>query len=212
MAQKKKYYVVWKGKNPGIYSGWQACKREVEGFEGARYMGFVTRGEAEKAYRSSYETSLKSNAGKKKKASQDLLKKTGPPNYLSISVDAASSGNPGIMEYQGVDTKTGKKLFRQGPFEEGTNNIGEFLAIVHGLAYLKKHGSDRVIYSDSKTAMSWVRKKRCNTRLEESEKNAALFEMIRRAEDWLHSNSYKNPVVKWETRAWGEIPADFGRK
>ncbi|MDM9631222.1 ribonuclease H1 domain-containing protein [Robiginitalea aurantiaca] len=211
MAQKKAYYTVWKGKNPGVYKGWQACKKEVEGFEGAKYMGFITRDEAEKAFNTSYEDSLKLIA-KKKKGSKELMKDIGPPNYLSISVDAASSGNPGIMEYQGVDTKTGKKLFRQGPFEEGTNNIGEFLAIVHGLAYLKKHGSNRVLYSDSRTAMAWVRKKKCNTQLKPSEKNAALFEMIHRAEEWLHSNSYNTPVVKWETRAWGEIPADFGRK
>ncbi|MGB5652361.1 MAG: ribonuclease H family protein [Robiginitalea sp.] len=211
MGQKKQYYVIWKGKNPGIYKGWQACKKEVDGFEGARYMGFLSREAAQNAFKSSYEDSLKANA-RKKKASKDLLKKIGPPNYRSISVDAASSGNPGIMEYQGVDTKSGKKLFRQGPFEEGTNNIGEFLAIVHGLAYLKKHQSSRVLYTDSKTAMSWVRKKKCNTQLKPSEKNTVLFQMIRRAEEWLHSNSYETPVVKWETRAWGEIPADFGRK
>jgi ribonuclease HI len=211
MGVKKKYYVVWRGKTPGVYDSWQACKREVAGVEGARYMGFVSLGEAEKAFKAPYEESLRLNASKKK-GSADLQKKIGPPNYHSISVDAASSGNPGVMEYQGVETKTGKKLFRQGPFEEGTNNIGEFLAIVHGLAYLKKHGSDRILYSDSKTAISWVRKKKCNTRLEESKKNAPLFEMIRRAEQWLQSNSYKPPVVKWETRAWGEIPADFGRK
>lgn len=211
MGAKKKYYVVWRGKTPGVYDSWQACKKEVAGVEGARYMGFVSRAEAEKAFRAPYEESLRLNASKKKGA-PDLLKKIGPPNYHSIAVDAASSGNPGVMEYQGVETKTGKKLFRQGPFEEGTNNIGEFLAIVHGLAYLKKHGSDRVLYSDSRTAISWVRKKKCNTRLGESEKNAPLFEMIRRAEHWLQSNSYNTPVVKWETRAWGEIPADFGRK
>ena len=211
MAQKKKYYVIWKGRNPGIYNGWQACKKEVDGVEGARYMGFVSKEGAEKAFRSSYEASLKANT-RKKKGSAELLQKLGPPNYNSISVDAASSGNPGIMEYQGVDTKTGKKLFRQGPYEQGTNNLGEFLAIVHGLAYLKKHGSKRVLYTDSKTAMSWVRKKKCNTRLEASEKNVGLFEMVRRAEDWLHSNSFETPVVKWETKAWGEIPADFGRK
>jgi ribonuclease HI len=211
MAQKKKYYVVWNGKNPGIYNGWQACKKEVDGVEGARYMGFISKEAAEKAFKSSYEVSLKSKTIKKK-GSPELLKKFGLPNYNSISVDAASSGNPGIMEYQGVDTKTGKKLFRQGPFEQGTNNIGEFLAIVHGLAFLKKHGSKRILYTDSKTAMSWVRKKKCNTRLEASKKNSALFELVRRAEDWLHTNSFETPVVKWETKAWGEIPADFGRK
>ena len=130
----------------------------------------------------------------------------------SIAVDAASSGNPGKMEYQGVDTRSRKCLFRQGPFPEGTNNIGEFLAIVHGLAFLKERGSDRVLYSDSRTAISWVRKKRCNTKLEPNARNRELFDLIRRAENWLEKNSYQTPIVKWETQAWGEIPADFGRK
>ena len=130
----------------------------------------------------------------------------------SIAVDAASSGNPGIMEYQGVDTRTKKRLFKQGPFPEGTNNIGEFLAIVHGLAFLKERSSDRVLYSDSRTAISWVRKKRCNTKLEPNARNKSLFELIGRAERWLETNSYSTPIVKWETAAWGEIPADFGRK
>ena len=144
--------------------------------------------------------------------SEAQLKKIGQPNYNSISVDAASSGNPGKMEYRGVDTKSKKQLFIQGPFEEGTNNIGEFLAIVHGLAFLKKIDSDKIIYTDSRTAISWVKKKNCNTKLEPNEKNRALFELIDRALIWLKNNTYKTPVVKWETKAWGEIPADFGRK
>ena len=116
------------------------------------------------------------------------------------------------MEYRGVVTKSKKQLFIQGPFEEGTNNIGEFLAIVHGLAYLKKKKSDVIIYTDSKTAISWVKKKKCNTKLERTEKNKSLFELVDRAVTWLKANSYQTTIVKWETKAWGEIPADFGRK
>ena len=140
------------------------------------------------------------------------LKKIGQPNYNSISVDAASSGNPGKMEYRGVDTKTKKQLFIQGPFEEGTNNIGEFLALVHGLAILKKNKSDRILYTDSRTAMSWVKKKNCNTKLEHNQKNKPVFDLVERAIEWLKSNTYNTVIVKWETKAWGEIPADFGRK
>jgi len=55
----------------------------------------------------------------------------------SISVDAACAGNPGILEYQGVNTATKEVLFKRGPFPVGTVNLGEFLAIVHGLSYLK---------------------------------------------------------------------------
>lgn len=211
MAQKNRFYVVWNGKTPGIYSSWAACKAQIEGVAGARYMGFPTREEAEMAFKGPYEKAQRERLPGKAR-NPAVLKRVGTPNYHSIAVDAASSGNPGVMEYQGVDTRTGRKLFGQGPFAEGTNNIGEFLAIVHGLAYLKKEGSDRVLYSDSKTAISWVRKKKCNTRLGESDKNRQLFELVRRAEEWLRTHSYTTPVVKWETRAWGEIPADFGRK
>ena len=211
MAEKNRSYTVWKGKKPGVYEGWDACKRQIEGFPGAQYMGFTTNEGAERAFRDGYGAAIAARK-KSKGADAGALSRIGAPNYHSIAVDAASSGNPGRMEYQGVDTRTGKRLFRQGPFEEGTNNVGEFLAIVHGLAYLKKQGSDRIIYSDSRTAISWVRKKHCNTKLAESEANKPLFEMIRRAEHWLKTHPFTTRVVKWETRAWGEIPADFGRK
>ncbi len=213
MTAKKsiRYYVVWKGKKPGVYHSWKECQSQIEGIKGAQYMSFGSRMEAEQAFNGNYQE----YKGKKKKGpslSAAELLKIGDPNYHSIAVDAAASGNPGKMEYQGVDTRTRKVLFKQGPFKEGTNNIGEFLAIVHGLAFLKERKSDRIIYTDSRTAISWVRKKKCNTKLEESPKNTGLFQLIRRAEDWLSRNSYNTPIVKWETRAWGEIPADFGRK
>ncbi len=211
MAVKKKFYVVWKGKVPGIYGSWEACKTQITGVKGAQYMSFESKAEAENAFNSSY-AAYKGQKKKKPGLSAEELMKIGEPNMHSIAVDAASSGNPGKMEYQGVDTKTGKRLFKQGPFPEGTNNIGEFLAIVHGLAFLKERRSDRVLYSDSRTAISWVRKKRCNTKLEPNSRNRELFDLVERAEKWLHKNSYTTPIVKWETLAWGEIPADFGRK
>lgn len=211
MGNKKKFYVVWKGKRPGIYETWDDCKAAISGIKGAEYKSFVTFELAKKAYNGNYEDYKGKKKGEFELSPAELLK-IGQPNFHSIAVDAASSGNPGIMEYQGVDTKTKKKLFKQGPFEQGTNNIGEFLAIVHGLAFLKERNSDRIIYTDSRTAMSWVRRKKCNTKLTENPKNKVLFDLIQRAENWLKSNSYKTPIVKWETKAWGEIPADFGRK
>jgi len=207
----KKYYVVWKGKSPGVYPSWEACKEQIAGVKGAQYMSFPTRPEAEKAYNNRYEE-YKGKAKKEPSLSARELLAIGEPNYHSISVDAASGGNPGKMEYRGVDTKTRKLLFRQGPFQEGTNNIGEFLAIVHGLAYLKERKSDRLLYTDSRTAISWVRKKKCRTQLRPTPTNEKLFDLVKRAEDWLATNPYSTPIVKWETRAWGEIPADFGRK
>nr|WP_321233761.1 ribonuclease H family protein [uncultured Psychroserpens sp.] len=210
--KKKKYYTVWKGHHTGVFESWDDCKAQIKDFQGAQYKSFTTFDAAKKALKGNY----KDYIGKSKKFNSELseaqLKKIGQPNYKSISVDAASSGNPGKMEYRGVDTKTKKQLFIQGPFEQGTNNIGEFLAIVHGLALLKNKNSDLIIYTDSKTAMSWVRKKTCNTKLERNTKNETLFELVDRAVIWLKNNTYKTTIVKWETKAWGEIPADFGRK
>lgn len=209
MAKSKKYYVVWKGKQPGIYHSWAECKKQIDNFKGAQYKAFPAIEMAKKAFDGTFED-FKSKP--KANSAQQWHQKLKEVNFQSIAVDAASSGNPGKMEYRGVVTKTGKELFKQGPFAQGTNNIGEFLAIVHGLAFLQKHESKRLIYTDSRTAMAWVRKKKCNTKLAPNPKNAQLFELIKRAENWLQTNSYQNSIVKWNTKAWGEIPADFGRK
>lgn len=212
MSKKnQKFYVVWFGNPAGIFGSWEECKRSISGVKGAQYKSFDTFSEAKTAYNKEY-ADYKGKGAKKKTLSKEELAKIGEPNLLSISVDAASSGNPGKMEYRGVDTQTHKQLFHQGPFLQGTNNVGEFLAIVHGLAFLKQHNSDRFIYTDSRIAMGWVKRKKCNTKLKQTTKNKKLFELIERAENWLKTNRYTTKIVKWETKAWGEIPADFGRK
>ncbi len=210
--KKKKYYTVWKGHQMGVFESWDDCKAQIKNYEGAQYKSFPTLEAAKKALNGNYFDFIGKNKSEASSLSQAELKRIGEPNLYSISVDAASSGNPGRMEYRGVDTQTKKQLFIQGPFPQGTNNIGEFLALVHGLALLKQKNSDRLIYTDSRTAMSWVRKKKCNTKLARNAKNKALFELVDRAERWLKTNNYQTIIVKWETKAWGEIPADFGRK
>ena len=210
--KKKKYYTIWKGHKTGVFESWNDCKALIKDFEGAQYKSFTTFDAAKTALKGNYFDYIGKNKTFSSELSDEQLKKIGQPNYNSISVDAASSGNPGIMEYRGVETKTKKQLFIQGPFAEGTNNIGEFLALVHGLAFLKQHNSNRILYTDSRTAMSWVRKKTCNTKLKRHSKNEKLFELVERAINWLKENTYSTTIVKWETKAWGEIPADFGRK
>jgi ribonuclease HI len=211
MAKKEKFYVVWFGNPAGIFGSWNECKRSIEGIKGAQYKSFLTFAEAKTAYNKEFKD-YKGKNTKKTTLSPTELAKIGNPNLYSIAVDAASSGNPGIMEYRGADTQTHKQLFHQGPFQQGTNNVGEFLALVHGLAFLKKQKSDRILYTDSRIAMGWVKKKKCNTKLKKSVKNTSLFELVLRAENWLKKNPYTTKIVKWETKAWGEIPADFGRK
>ncbi len=131
----------------------------------------------------------------------------------SIAVDGACSGNPGDMEYRGVDVMTQAELFHQGPFPDATNTVGEFLALVHALAFFDKTGNTHTaIYSDSRTAMAWVRDRKCKTKLARTPRNEHLFAIIARAEAWLASHNPPNRIIKWQTDQWGEIPADFGRK
>ena len=210
MPKKKKYYVVWQGHNPGIYESWEECQEQIKAFPGAKYKSFPSKDDAFIAFHGDYEAFISKKENNKKtisaEARQNIIKNT-------WSVDAACSGNPGIMEYRGVITDTGEELFKQGPFQNGTNNIGEFLAIVHALALLNKLGDgNRIIYTDSRTAMAWVRNKKVKTVLKKDARNEIIFDYLERAISWLKNNSYKNQIIKWETKSWGEIPADFGRK
>lgn len=208
MAKKKKFYVVWKGHKRGIYPTWDACKKQIDGFQGAQYKSFESESEAKDAFSKRYSQVI-TKGGKKKAA---INPNATPPTKASVVVDAAWNTKSGDMEYQGFDFRNGKLLFKKGPFKDGTNNIGEFLAIVHALALLKKHDVNLPIYSDSRTAMAWVRKKKANTKIEWTENNAELRELTERAEEWLKNNTYTNPILKWDTKNWGENPADFGRK
>lgn len=209
MAKKQKYYVVWKGVAPGVYKTWNEARANIHGYPGAQYKSFPTYLEALEAFEDGKNIFYKNNPTKKKDQNKEVPKF----EINSISVDAACSGNPGLMEYQGVKTYNGEQIFYQGPFKEGTNNIGEFLALVHALAFLKKVGKEDItIYTDSRTAMAWVRNKKVKTTLIKTTRNEFIFELINRGEKWLKENSTKNPIVKWPTKKWGEIPADFGRK
>ena len=233
---KQKYYVVWNGPSPGVYSSWEACQEAVSGVSGAKYKSFKSQAEAEDAFemgeeayeeaktsddRTSNNSSKSGNSGnsgsscdtsKPIRLAYNPAKLPAEAIREAIAVDAACSGNPGAMEYRGVYLADGKEIFHYGPVH-GTNNIGEFLAIVHGLALLKQKGLDNMpIYSDSVNAQLWVRKHHCKTTLVRNDQTEKLYQMIERAEAWLRNNTYKNPIIKWQTDKWGEIPADFGRK
>ena len=219
--QKAKFYVVWQGRESGIYDSWEACEAQVKGVA-AKYKGFATRAEAEAALAANPEEYISRNAiAKRSTASSesdlqalcaDLQRSDQSPILPALAVDAACSGNPGVMEFRGVIADTGTQVFHRGPYLDGTNNIGEFLAIVLGLAYLKINYLPWALYSDSKTAISWVRQKQCKTKIEWNNRNQDLLLAVRAAEKWLHENTWTTPIYKWDTEHWGEIPADFGRK
>ena len=210
MAKKKqKYYVVWVGVEPGIYLTWKDCLAQVKGFPNSKYKAFPSLKQANQAYKETFRDHIGL------KINEPVLKKIDRSDIIwdSLSVDAACSGSPGIMEYRGVWTKDSVEVFRKGPFQWGTNNVGEFLALVHGIAYLQKKGlADLPIYTDSRTAISWLRNKKIKTTLERRSSNTVLFDLLDRAESWIKVHKWTNKILKWETDRWGEIPADFGRK
>ena len=206
---KKRYYVVWSGVETGVFNSWNECKAQITGVKQALYKSFDTLEEAQRAYNSSPHLYIGKSADKKKKNSNGELPASVHRNALAV--DAACSGNPGQMEYRGVYLATGEEIFHFGPIF-GTNNIGEFLAIVHALALLKQKGSDMPIYSDSRNALLWIKQRRCKTKLPQIPEAEEVYQYIERAEKWLQGNTYTNPLIKWETEVWGEIPADFGRK
>jgi len=207
---ENKFYVVWVGVKPGVYTSWKDCQKQTKHFEGARFKSFPNQAQAEYAFKDNMWKYL----GKKSAATTKAKHGNLGVGIIqdSISVDAACSGNPGAMEYQGVFTKTGERIFHKGPYPDATNNIGEFLAIVHALALLKQQGKNMPVYTDSKTAMSWVKNKHAKTKLEQTTCNNEVFDLIQRAEAWLKTHSWDTPIYKWDTENWGEIPADFGRK
>jgi ribonuclease HI len=212
MAQKKpKFYVVWRGRETGVFDSWAECQKQTAGFDGALFKSFDTKAAALKASKEKPHLHIGQDKASTS-TSQKIPGLVGNPIEDSLVVDAAWNTATGDMEYQGIYLATKQKLFLKGPYPDGTNNIGEFLAIVHALALLHQKGSNIPVYSDSKTAIGWVKKKKANTKLEETSRNEELFDLIDRAETWLQTHTYANPVLKWETTVWGENPADFGRK
>lgn len=209
---KQKYYVVWQGLQSGIYDNWNECRQQVLGVEGAKYKSFENLVEAQQALQMGYAAWRKQNPVMPQSTAGFVTGNEEKPILESLSVDAACNMKTRVMEYRGVDTKTGAEIFHVGPFKNATNNMGEFLALVHGLALLKQKGSNMPIYSDSITAIAWVRQKKHKSTVRPTAENALLFNLMERAENWLKNNTFTNPIYKWNTPLWGEIPADFGRK
>ncbi len=211
---KQKFYAVIKGRKTGVFTSWFSCERQIKGYKGAIYKSYKTRSEAEAALANASVdpvTPVLQQDGEEPAPEPQILY-SDDVIRPSLSVDASCLGNPGILEYRGVVVESREEIFCEGPFPNGTNNIGEFLAIVQGLMILTEQDQEIPIYSDSEIAILWVKKKKAKTTLVRSSRNDDLFDRIEAAQAWLEENTYPNPILKWNTRVWGEIPADFGRK
>lgn len=218
MVKQKKYYVVWEGYKTGVLESWEACKRSTSGYKGAKYKAYTSREEAEEAFMLPYAVALlpsdppQTNSSKVCGTSRESLAQEKPS--VGIAVDGACRSNPGPAEYQGVRLSDGVVLFAIPPFP-ATNNVVEFLAIVHAMALcVQEQKRDIPIYSDSRNAIGWVMQGKCKTHLPKTATYKRAYELIERAEKWLaeHPYSCRPPLRKWETKQWGENPADYGRK
>jgi ribonuclease HI len=198
---KPKFYVVWQGRKPGIYTTWAECEAQVKGFKDAKYKSFTNEAWASQAFSAGWDATI----GKPNPL---------PPEVIadSTSVDAACDGSPGNLEYRGVHTATGQQLFHTGPLKNGTNNLGEFLAIVDALKLLQAQGKNSPVYSDSKNALMWVKEQYIGSKLPRNGQTEHIWRLADEALVWLKNNNPANPLLKWNTEAWGEIRADFGRK
>ena len=179
------YYVVKRGRIPGIYNDWSDCEKQIKGFSNAKFKKFEDYDLAlDYSFAESPLTNVKPTKG--------------------IAVDAAYSMKRGEGEYQIFDLELNKMVYNSRIYKDSTVNIMEFLAIIQGL----KMFSNRDIYSDSATAITWVNNKKINTNAvcgEETQKE------IDEALDYL--NSIGEVVIKkWDTSSLGDIPADFNRK
>lgn len=204
MAAKQKYYVVWVGTKPGVYSTWADCESQVKGVIGAKFKAYPNSELAHTAFKKppfwEPDAAIKEN-----RRSADL-----PTAFLCV--DAACSGSPGPVEWRVVLFPGNKTVVKCGPHRYGTNNIGEFLALVNAIEFRQTRDLDLPIYTDSITALAWVRDKRCKTTLVVGDHNPRLAELVRSAEEYLRSNPNTANINKWDTEAWGDIPADYGRK
>lgn len=213
MNEKKKYYVVWDGLKTGVFDNWPECRKQVFQYNHAKYKSFNNLEEAKSAFSEGYAAYYRNHPSPASGIPVRVLHEDDAKPVLdSLCVDAACNMVTKVMEYRGVYAATREVWFHKGPFVNASNNIGEFLALVHGLALLKQKNLNIPIYTDSITAISWVRHKKHKSIVLPTAENALLFDLLERAENWLKNNTFTNPIYKWNTPLWGEIPADFGRK
>jgi ribonuclease HI len=199
-----KYYVVREWNKKWIFTSRDECKDFVVWVKWAKYKSFESLEQAEEALEKWYTPYYQNKSEQRKERDLPFYKN-------SIAVDAACSHNPWLTEYQWVDLITREKIFHKKLWE-WTNNIGEFLALVHWLSYLKQHDSNKAIYSDSQHAMKRISEWKCKTNFKKTKENQEIFNLIKRAEDWLSKNKFETQILKRNTKDRWEIPADFGRK
>jgi len=175
----KKFYVVWQGVVPGIYTDWNSCKKQVDKFPGARYKSFPSLVEAEMAFNGSTSAqdkktlTSKTSVTKKRSAQNSAgTKATGVKTYTALEI-AAMPIEVKIFTDGGCDPNPGQAgsgmaLYRNEAIESlwyglynpmGTNNTAELNALHQALIMAQKeldNGQSVAIFCDSKYAIQCV--------------------------------------------------------
>lgn len=185
-----KFYAVKRGRSPGIYLTWAECELQVKGFQNAKFKSFNSLLEAE-TYINDVEE----------------LQHELPIHGLAVDASLLK-GSKG--EFQIVDLSTGKLIYSSPVYVDTTVNVMEFLAIIKAIEISRTQieFTKCDIYSDSATAITWVKNKHINSKLELTEE---LKLLVDNALIVLNQNC-ENKIIKWDTNSFGEIPADFSRK
>ena len=167
--RKKRYYVVVRGHEPGVYEAWSGdngAARQVAGFEGALHRGFHSR-EAAAAWLRELGASgqvpelapalsrflAREDVSRNKEAPEDVL---GGGRVL-IYTDGAAIGNPGPGGYGVVLRYDGHRKELSGGYRLTTNNRMELMACIKALEALKFDCSV-VLYSDSRYVVDGITK------------------------------------------------------
>lgn len=162
---KQKFYVVWRGLAPGIYTSWADTERQVKGVAGARYKSFASRAEAEAALQAGPGSGNRSNAATKrdKARAAGVDQAVARWHEVDIYCDGACDPNPG-------PAGTGLALYRDRELSElwyglynpaGTNNTAELQGLYHALrlaADAVDQGRQTAIHCDSRYAIDCVTK------------------------------------------------------
>jgi ribonuclease HI len=214
---KNKAYVVWAGVTPGVYNTWAECEAQTKGFAGAKFKGFPSKELANDAFAEKAGAHIgQAKAKSPVSAPSSQFKTPSIEDSTYLTVDAAYSQKTKILEWRGVLVENGNEteVFRSHPYRNASANIGEFLSLIDGLEYLEANNLKMPIYSDSITAQAWVRKKRHNSNVDTSPNLIAMLDRADRLlQDGIYEKDKSNIQIKdWPSKAWGEIPADFGRK
>ncbi|HKY08893.1 MAG TPA: ribonuclease H family protein [Candidatus Binatia bacterium] len=164
MAQK--FYVVWAGRQTGVFTDWPTTQRAVIGYPGARYKAFETRTEAEQAFAAgkSQGTSEAEVSSKRRKSNSERAALHVAHQFdVSIYCDGACEPNPG-------SAGSGIVVYRGGQLAElwyglynpaGTNNTAELSALHHALRMAEaeiKTGNTVEVCSDSAYAINCIQK------------------------------------------------------